>query len=194
LNSIQNIRPGEIAFDIDGVVADTFRYFVDTARNRYGYRFEYEDITEYDFRKVIEIEESVSEVIIQAALENPIHCGIRPIPGAVDVLRRLARRVPHLFFITARPTGEAIKEWLVHQLIDVPEGDIRLEATGTGANKREVLMDHGISYFVEDCLETGFLLEEDRVTPIIFEQPWNRKPHPFPCVTNWRELEAMIAW
>ena len=42
------IAPDEIAFDVDGVVADTFHLFVAKARSDYGCRFEYEDITEYD--------------------------------------------------------------------------------------------------------------------------------------------------
>lgn len=59
-----SIRPNEIAFDVDGVVADTFRYFVRTARIQYGCTLDYEDITEYDFRKVIDIEEAASAAII----------------------------------------------------------------------------------------------------------------------------------
>ena len=190
---VLSIRPSEIAFDVDGVVADTFRYFVRTAQNRYGCAFDYEDITEYDFRKVIDIEDAVSEAIIQRALEDPIHCGIEPLPGAVSSLTRLACQAP-LLFVTARPQPEAILAWVLHYLADVPEERIRLEATGTGENKPAVLKEHNVLYFVEDCLETGFLLEQDPVTPIIFEQPWNRKPHPFPTVSTWDQLASMVAW
>jgi uncharacterized HAD superfamily protein len=194
LNFIPTIKPQEIAFDIDGVVADTFRYFVNTAQTQYGYTFDYEDITEYDFRKVIEIEDSVWETIIKRLLDNPVHCGIKPITGAVDVLTRLARKAPSLLFITARPTSEAIREWLLRQLQGVPDEKINLQATGAGANKREALLEHRVSFFVEDCLETGFMLENDGIIPIIYDQPWNRKPHPFPTVTSWKELEIMIEW
>jgi len=194
MNEAPFIRPQEIAFDIDGVVADTFRYFVDSARVKYGCGFDYEDITEYDFRKVIEIEESVSTAIIQRALDDPIECGIQPIPGAISVLTRLAAKAPFLLFVTARPTEPEIRSWLLHHLRDVPAEKIRLAATGTGADKRGILLERDVSYFVEDCLETGFILEKDPVTPIIFEQPWNRKPHPFPKVATWRQLEAWLEW
>jgi hypothetical protein len=190
---ILSIQPNEIAFDVDGVVADTFRYFVRSARNQYGCAFDYEDITEYDFRKVIDIEDATSEAIIQRALEDPIHCGIEPLPGAVSSLTRLAGKAP-LLFVTARPEPDAILAWLLHYLEDVPEGKIRLEATGTGENKPAVLKAYNVAYFVEDCLETGFLLEKAPVTPIIFEQPWNRKPHPFPRVSTWNQLSSMVAW
>lgn len=188
-----NIRPNEIAFDVDGVVADTFRYFVYTAQNQYGCAFDYEDITEYDFRKVIDIEDAASEAIIQRVLEDPIRCGIEPLPGAVSSLTRLARKAP-LLFVTARPEPEAILSWVLHHLADVPEERIRLEATGTSENKSAVLKEYAVAYFVEDCLETGFLLDRDPVTPIIFDQPWNRKPHPFPTVSTWDQLVSMVAW
>ena len=42
---VQRISPQEVAFDIDGVFADTFRLFVERAKKAYGYRFRYEDIT-----------------------------------------------------------------------------------------------------------------------------------------------------
>ena len=57
-----------------------------------------------------------------------------------------------------------------------------------------VLLEHGVRYFVEDRLETCYLLDEGSVAPIVFEQPWNQKPHPFKTVRNWHEISDMIAW
>jgi len=185
------VRPDRIAFDVDGVVADTFRVFVDTARREFGCDFAYEDITEYDFRTVIDIDETVAQSIVQRILDDPIGCGIRPIPGAMEVLARLAGEAP-LLFVTARPDGKAIREWILHHLGGVPEDRVRVEATGTGENKRPILLDRGVRFFVEDCLETGFLLEPHPITPIIFDQPWNRKPHPFPVVRAWDQIADMI--
>ena len=65
------IQPDRIAFDVDGVVADTFRVFVDTARREFGCDFAYEDITEYDFRTVIDIDETVAQSIVQRILDDP---------------------------------------------------------------------------------------------------------------------------
>ena len=185
------VRPNEIAFDVDGVVADTFRVFVETARRDFGCDFSYEDITEYDFRTVIDIDEAVAQAIVQRILEDPIGCGIEPIPGAVDVLTRLSTRAP-LLFVTARPDEKAIREWILRHLPGVDRDRVHVEATGTGEKKQSVLVDHGVTHFVEDCLETGFLLQSLPVTPIIFDQPWNRKPHPFPVVRSWRQLAGMV--
>jgi hypothetical protein len=183
----------ELAFDIDGVIADTFRAFVEAARSQYGIQVEYEDITEYDFRTVIDIDERTSYEIIEKILDDPLEMGIKPISGAVKVLTRLLDIGP-LLLVTARPDKEAILKWIqLHlRLLDVT--GIRLEATGTHKEKLPVLLEHGVKYFVEDRLETCYLICEASVTPIVFEQPWNQKPHPFQTVKSWDEISAMIEW
>lgn len=187
------ISPDEIAFDVDGVFADTFSIFVEIATNRYGYRFSYEDITEYEFMNVIDIDARASEEIIQALLDSPIENGIRPLAGATEVLTRLSTCGP-LLFVTARPEKKGIDEWIYSQLPGVHRDLLRVEATNSHMNKLPILQAFGIKYFVEDRLDTCYLLERGAIMPIVFEQPWNRKPHPFPVVKSWDELSALIKW
>ena len=189
----KKILPNELAFDVDGVFADTFRIFVETAREQYGIQVEYEDITEYNFREVIDIDEKISGEIIQRILDNPLAMGIRPVFGSVDVLTRLSHISP-LLFVTARSERDSIREW-IHQFLRVADlSTIHIEATSTHKEKLPVLLKHGIRYFIEDRLETCYLLEKTSITPIVFEQPWNRKPHPFQTVKSWNEIEALIQW
>ncbi|MDY7036874.1 MAG: haloacid dehalogenase [Thermodesulfobacteriota bacterium] len=188
-----NILPNEIAFDIDGVFADTFRAFVSRARKEYGYQFHYEDITEYEFRNVIDIDEQVSEEIIRSLVDYPIENGIRPIVGAVDVLTRLSHSGP-IFFVTARTEKDAILEWIYHQLPGVDIDCISLETTNTHEEKLPVLIKNRVKYFVDDRLDTCYLLEDFSIIPIVFEQPWNRKPHSFTVVKTWDEISGMIEW
>jgi hypothetical protein len=188
----ERIAPNELAFDIDGVFADTFRVFVDTAKG-YGVSVEYEDITEYDFREVIDIDEETSNKIIRKILDNPLAMGIPPVHGAVGVLKRLSQLGP-LLFVTARPEREAIFKWVEETLQPADTSVIRLEATSTHTEKLPILLEYGVRYFIEDRLDTCYLLEKTPITPIVFEQPWNRKPHPFRIVKNWFEIEALIQW
>ena len=189
----RKISPRELAFDIDGVIADTFRAFVKTAREKYNVEIEYEAITDYDFRKVIDIDEKTSNKIIEMILEDPLGMGISPISGAVDVLTSLSYFGP-VFFVTARSNRDAIIEW-VEKTLGLRVGDtIRLEATGAHEDKLPILLRHGIRYFVEDRLETCYLIGGSPVTPIVFEQPWNRKEHPFLTVGDWDEINDMIEW
>jgi uncharacterized protein len=190
---MDKIRPAELAFDIDGVIADTFRAFVNTARESYGVEIEYEAITDYDFKKVIDIDDETSDAIIERILEDPVGIGIAPVQGAVAVLRRLSGFGP-LCLVTARTNREAIMEW-VRQTLTFDNGDyIRLEATGTHEQKLPVLLRHGIRYFVEDRLETCYLIQKSPVTPIVFDQPWNRQAHPFLSVGSWDDIRDMVQW
>lgn len=188
-----SITPCEIAFDIDGVVADTFRVFVEKAREDYGYRFTYEDIVEYEFLEVLDMTKDDSDAIIQDLLENPIESGIQPIRGAVKVLTRLSGIAP-LLFVTARPEKDPIIEWVYHQLPRVDRDLISLEATQTSGEKLPILSERGVKYFVEDRLDTCYRLKEISVTPIVFEQPWNKREHPFPVARGWDDISDMIIW
>ena len=191
----QNKIPyNELAFDIDGVVADTFQAFVEIAGSQYGVQLQYESITDYDFMSVMDIEEDIFNKIIERVLEDPLGMGIRPMNGAVDVLTRLMELGP-VILVTARSDNGPIQRWFQENFhLNGNNNGICLEATGTHREKLPRLFKHGIKYFVEDRLETCYLIREASLTPIVFEQPWNQKPHPFRTVRDWHEISALIEW
>jgi len=189
---IQDIEPASIAFDIDGVVADTMTLFLAIADQNFGISgLRYEDITEYDLQKCLGIDEILMWEIIVRILGGNYAMPLNPIADAPAVLKRINQRHQPTLFVTARPDAEHISEWLC-KMLDVPEAAVEVIATGSFEDKREILMDRGVGYFVEDRLETCFLIADAGIRPIVFKQPWNRKPHPFPEVGTWRELESMI--
>jgi len=95
-------------------------------------------------------------------------------------------------FVTARDRARPIERWLHRNLTPVPPEAIRVLATGDPDTKIHYLRDHGIQYFVEDRLETCLQLADHGITPILFAQPWNRQPHPFPEVADWLALEGLL--
>lgn len=192
-SELTKIPPNELAFDIDGVVADTFRALVEIAESQYGIRLQYDEITDYDFLSVLDIEEDIFNQIIGMILDDPLGMGILPMRGAVEVLTRLMELAP-LTLVTARPDNGAMKEWLQEHLHLNGKNGIRLYETGAHTEKLPVLKRYGIKYFVEDRLATCYLVHEDSVTPIVFDQPWNQNPHPFQRVRDWEEISALIKW
>ena len=183
----------DIAFDIDGVVADTYRSFVALAERDYGIRIRYDEITEYDFWKVLDIDEDKTHAIIRMLLEQPVEVGIRPVRGARDVLGRLLQTGP-VRFVTARPDPDSILRWMTEVLgMPGPDG-IVLEATGDHERKASFLLREEVKYFVEDRLETCYLLHDASIIPIVFDQPWNRKANTFRRVMDWGEIAALIDW
>ncbi|NOY68696.1 MAG: haloacid dehalogenase [Deltaproteobacteria bacterium] len=185
------IDPSRIAFDIDGVVADTMSLFLSIAGDFGVTGIRYEDITEYDVRKSTGLDDDALTQIILRILSGEHAFSLYPLPGAIHILKRLNKRHRPTLFVTARPDAEHIEEWLLARL-DVSPSDIEIVATGSFSDKKDVLLEKGVSWFVDDRLETCFVLAEAGVTPIVFNQPWNRKPHPFLEVSSWNEIEEMI--
>ncbi len=186
------IDPRQLAFDIDGVVADIMSTFISMAHERYNiHHVRYEDIVEFDLVNCLQMDEAVVWEILDLLLNRPEELDIAPFPDAVPVLTQLAQEHP-LFFVTARDKAEPIFTWLINTLPQVAPEDINIIATGDPEAKLAYLQDREIVYFVEDRLETCFQLARHGIQPLLFDQPWNRRPHTFPVIYNWQDLAKLI--
>jgi len=186
------IDPDTVAFDIDGVVADTMNLFLEIAREKYHINsIRYEDITCYNLAECLDMELDIIDRIVIELLDGNHGTRLRPLNGAAPVLRRFIETGHPVNFVTARPYAGSLGEWLEHVLgLDFSAWD--LVATGTHDGKAQVLIERGISYFVDDRLETCYGLHAAGIVPVLFKQPWNRQPHPFIEVGSWAELNALI--
>lgn len=188
------IDPGAIAFDIDGVVADTMTLFVDIARQEYNIQWlQYEDITNYSLESCIDIPSDILDAIVQKLLDGGHKNPLMPIKGAPEVLSRIGQESGRLLFVTARPYPGPITDWMA-EILPLPSSTFEIVATGSFEAKTEILLERKVACFVEDRLETCYSLEEVGVLPILFKQPWNRENRKFIEVDSWRDLEAMIAF
>lgn len=194
LEAATPIDPATLGFDVDGVVADTMRLFLDLARDLYDLRhLRYEDLTGYDLQGCLNLPPEAVDAVLERILDGRHTSPLRPIDGAARVLRRLAHARDRLVFVTARPYPGPIAAWL-EALLALPGRRFDLVATGDFAAKLPVLRQRGIRTFVEDRLETCFDLQAAGIRPVLFRQPWNRREHPFLEVASWHELEACIAF
>jgi uncharacterized HAD superfamily protein len=181
-----------LAFDIDGVVADIMSTFISLANERYKiHHLQYDDIVEFDLVRCLRMDEDVVWEILDLLLNRPEELDIFPLPDAVPVLTRIAQEHP-LLFVTARDKAEPIFNWLINNLPEVPPEDIKIIATGDPEAKLTYLQDHNITYFLEDRLETCFHLARHGIQPLLYDQPWNRRPHSFPVIYNWQDLAKLI--
>jgi hypothetical protein len=188
----EGIDPRRVAFDIDGVIADTMGLFLSIARHEFGIgHLRYEDITSYALEECLDLGSGQIDAIVERLLGREATTRLKPLDGAPDVVRRVADAAGEVLFVTARPSADAIEAWLQERLA-LPPRAISVVATGNFDGKAVVLRERGIRFFVEDRLETCFLLDDHGIAPIVFRQPWNRKRHPFPEVGDWSELASLI--
>lgn len=187
------IDPQRVAFDIDGVIADTMQLFIDIAREIHGIdHLRHNSITCYDLETCLGMRPQVIADIVQRITDGNYPCRLTTIPGAVQVLNRL-RRLGPILLVTARPRSGPIKRW-VDQVFNTEPGDIDIVATGSFEAKPAVLKRRGIAFFIDDRLDTCYLLQQQKITPVVFVQPWNRQEHPFLEVDGWKQLEMLIDW
>ncbi len=186
------IDPASVAYDIDGVVADTMKLFIEIARDEFNIKWiRYKNITSYSLEECLKIDTQILEDISEKIVQGNYNGNLEPINGSPEVLRRIGRHNKKILFVTARPAADHIQNWLFKSL-DIKPDRIQVIATGTFEGKVDVLLENRMKYFVEDRLETCFLLEKSGIVPILFYQPWNRKKHPFIEIRNWKELEDLM--
>jgi len=188
------IDPTSVAFDIDGVVADTMSLFIDIARDEFNLNnISYEQITSYSLEECLDINKEVMDSITKKLLDGNYSATLQPIKDAPKVLSRLGREYGPVLFVTARPYPGPITNWILEN-ISLGQPSIEIIATGSFDSKAEILKNRNMSYFVEDRLETCFTLKDAGITPILFKQPWNRGNNRFIEVGSWSELENLIAF
>ena len=186
------IDPASVAFDIDGVFADTMTLFLDIAHQEFDVDgILYKDITCYNLTDCLEIESKIIDAIVTRILDGNYTAPLKPIAGAPEVLSRLGRLYGPVIFVTARPYLGPLCDWIQRTLALDPAA-VEVISTGSHDGKTNILLDRNISYFIDDRLETCFALQDAGVRPVLFKQPWNREPHPFVEVGSWDELQALI--
>ena len=189
--SESKIAPEQIGFDFDGVIADIGEAFIRLACTKYGHcDLTLEQISSFQVEECLNMDRSTIEKIFEDILQDSIGTGLKPIDGAVDSLKQLSRRAP-VTIITARPEIGPVSDWL--NLYCGSEADrITLVSSGHHDDKERYIRDHDILYFIDDRLTTCLMLAESGLKPLVFSQPWNRRGHDLPSVSNWQEILELI--
>jgi len=188
------IDPYLLAFDIDGVVADTMALFVRLAHEKYGLtNLSKQDMLCYNLYECLGLQKEIIDDLIRLTLDDRHTLEIPPVPGAPEVLMELAGIAP-LRFITARLWSEPITQWLFTILPGVPRERIWVIASGAPETKLDILNGLQIRYFVDDRIETCRRLKEAGIEPLLFDQPWNRNEPADGLIRiqNWIQLKSCL--
>ncbi len=186
------IDPAALAFDIDGVIADTMHLFLDILADHYDiHTVRYADITCYRLDQCLDLDDTVIDGAVARILDGRYRADLKPYPNAGAVLKRIAKTTGRVLMVTARPDPGPIADWM-DRLLDGQHHRTRIVATGAYEAKTEVLLANGVRWFVEDRLDTCHLINAAGIEPIVFRQPWNQQDHDYLQVASWRELEQRI--
>jgi len=187
----RKIDPGRLGLDFDGVIADTAEVFVRLACEKYGHcDFRIEDITDFEVDRCLNMAPAVVEAIFTEIMLDSIGTGLRPMPGAVEVLGELSELTP-LTVITARPEAAPVREWLRAVLPGSTCSRIRVIAMGAHDDKIHHLQNHNLDHFIDDRAETCTGIARAGLNAVVFDHPWNRGRHSLPTVSDWQEIRAL---
>jgi len=187
----EKIDPGLLGFDFDGVIADTAETFLRLACEQYNIcDIRPEDIINFDVEECVDIPEEIVTAIFRDILMDSVGSGLKPMPGAVDVLEELAEN-NRVTVVTARPVSEPVHDWLEHVLPHAAVPKIRVIAMGAHDDKPRHIHELGLRYFIDDRAETCIQLSETNIHPIVFSQPWNHNRHQLQVVHSWEEIRML---
>lgn len=186
------LEPATTGFDFDGVIADTVEAFLRIACEDYGHcGISAEDITSFCVEECLPVERQTLAAIFDYLTFEPLACGLKPMNGAVQVLRDLSL-CGRVTIVTARPDPQPVEDWLAHCCGVKACANIQVLAVGDHDGKERFIRKAGLSAFIDDRAETCLALKRQGIDARVFAQPWNRSPHGLPTLRNWDDISRLL--
>ena len=185
-----NFLPG---FDIDGVVLEFTKCFLETAQKKFGILKDTKesDITRYEYYECLDVScDIVDDVLDYMAFVD--NCSMEPVKGSVEVLTRLSKVSP-LLFVTARPIKimQQTRNSILSVLPGVDRDRINIVHC-KGKDKHIVLSSLNVNFFVDDRTKNCRLLKENGINVYLFDRPWNKTEEQFNHVKSWNDIWYLL--
>jgi len=183
----------KIGVDVDGVLTDTAKVFLDYVYRIYGKKYRVEDITEYFFEEILDLTIEEVNYVWERIFEDNIWETLPPIEGAVENLKEIQKKYP-VFVITARPdfAREGTEKWFKRYDIHYERLVIANLDTKVGFLKKEGLE---LDYFIEDRWDFAVEFAQEEIDVFLLNQPWNINKGNFKRVrrvNNWNEIKDLL--
>ena len=186
------LEPATAGFDFDGVIADTVEAFLRIACEDYGHcGISADDLTSFCVEDCLPVDRQTLAAIFDHITFEPLACGLKPMDGAVQVLRDLSC-CGRVTIVTARPDPQPVEEWLEHTCGAGACANIQVLAVGDHDDKERFIRRAGLSAFIDDRAETCLALKRQGIDARVFAQPWNRSRHNLPTLNSWNEISRLL--
>ena len=171
-----------IGFDIDGVISDFVKTFIELVEIKYGIKLNEEDIYCHDLNLVLGITKNERNQLITETLKKDLALN----RGAKETLAKLFSEGHKIYLLTARYGAllEGTKTWLekngvtYSQLLHLCEG-------------QKYLADIDIDVIVEDCLLDALEWTQKTKYVLLFDHPWNQTKNVKKLVKRVRDWDEI---
>ena len=154
-----------LGFDIDGVISDFVKTFIELVEKRYDLRLKETDIYCHDLDLVLGISKEERNELIRKTINKDLTLNL----GAKETIEKLYTEGDRIFILTARPHDlvEVTKAWLKKmgipytELIQLNEGE-------------KYLAKVNLDLMVEDNLEDAIGWSNRVKNVLVYDHPWNQ--------------------
>lgn len=171
-----------LGFDIDGVIANFVKTFIEIVQKKYALSLKETDIYCHELDLVLGIDKEEKNELIRETIKEDLDV----YPGAKAIIERLYEEGHKIFILTARPNDliEVTKTWLKKkgilytELIQLNEGEKHLAQID-------------LDLIVEDNLEEAIGLSKKVKNVLVYDHPWNQTLNVkglVKRVRNWNEI------
>ncbi len=186
-----DISPEQIGFDFDGVIADIGEAFLRLASDDHKYTIDLNEITSFRVETCTNIPEEIVHRIFMDILEDSLATGLKPIPGALEVIDELTKQ-SRVRIITARTWDQPVIDWMDNHLSTEACRNIDIIAMHDHDQKVRYIKEHNLQFFVDDRAETCAQVAKANLHPLLYRQPWNSTWSDFTTVDNWQQIAGHI--
>ncbi len=171
--------------DLDDVLAETARMFLDLLEREFGRRVEFEEIVSYDLGQSLDLSQDELDDFMLTAHRSEALLSIVPMEGAVEALEYWAGEGYSIEVVTGRPTvtERDSREWL--DVAGVPHDSLTFVDkyswkesvfAGDSALPMHELAKTDYCLAVEDSASVASRLATIMDTSVVLiDKPWNRQ-------------------
>lgn len=190
-----------IGLDIDDVIIDFNKGFLEFYNAKYGTSYAPSDRKEYYYHPMFGVTQEDMQKEYDEYTFSHFHISTTPVGGVKDALQKLKGN--QFFLISARPEKKrkVTEEWFEHHLGDLIEIHA-IHLTGQHRNsvtevkkKGAIAQELGIDIFVEDAITNAYDVASYGVPVLLFDTPWNQTDSLPPLITrvySWNEVVEKI--
>ncbi|MBM4263963.1 MAG: bifunctional metallophosphatase/5'-nucleotidase [Deltaproteobacteria bacterium] len=171
-----------IYVDMDDVICQTARRFLDIVEREFGKRVAYEQLTNFDIGQACNLQPAERDELYRIVHQNKELLNLAPIGQAIDVLRRWAATDYEIAIVTGRPPEceEVSLVWLARHRVPFQSFTMvdkygRFATANTSAITLDELRARQYCWAVEDSLPMAHYLAAQMAVPVaLIDCPWNR--------------------
>ncbi len=191
-------RKLRIGIDIDDVVVEYLKSFLDYVEKKEGKKFLYEEIFDYSFQDILGVSREEIWNLVKGHESDEIIINLDLIENSKESIE-LLNNVHKIFFITSRNTKIKNTTLLFFEK-HFPNHNFKILFSGENwdngnRSKQEICKDYGIEIFIEDNLDYALDCATNGIKVFLIDKPWNQKenlPENIIRVKDWKDILVKI--